>query len=96
MYDSIRIGTLAEKGKAIRDQLAVDFDLASVPFYAEDEQCAKLLPISQPEEAYIWANNMVEKGVLGEDIQFLVGVLNPDPNARLTVREILESGYLEG
>jgi hypothetical protein len=37
---------------------------------------------------------MVEKGVAGEDVQFLAGVLNPDPEARVTVREILESGYL--
>ncbi|XHG07736.1 hypothetical protein AWENTII_010872 [Aspergillus wentii] len=81
--------------KAVRDKLAIDFDLASVPFYAEDEQCAKLLPPPQPEEAYMWANDMAEKGVAGEDLQLLVGVLNPDPNARLTVREILESGYLE-
>lgn len=95
MYDSICTGTLEEKTKAVRDKLAVDFDLASVPLYAEDEQCAKLLRPAQPEEAYMWANSMVEKGVAGEDIQFLVGVLNPDPNARLTVREILESGYLE-
>ncbi|RDH17078.1 hypothetical protein M747DRAFT_356986 [Aspergillus niger ATCC 13496] len=95
MYDSIQTGTLAEKGNVIRDQLAIDFDLSSVPFYAEDEQCAKFLPTPQPEEAYMWANTMIEKGVSGEDIQFLVEVLNPDPNARLTVREILESGYLE-
>lgn len=38
--------------------------------------------------------SMVEKGVAGEDVQFLAGVLNPDPEARVTVREILESGYL--
>ncbi|PGG98582.1 CMGC protein kinase [Blastomyces parvus] len=95
MYDSISTGTLEEKTKAVRDQLAIDFDLASIPFYAEDKECAKKLPSPQPEEAYMWANEMVEKGVAGEDIQFLVEVLNPDPNARLTVPEILESGYLE-
>lgn len=43
----------------------------------------------------MWANEMVEKGVPGEDIQFLVEILNPDPNCRLTAREILESGYLD-
>ncbi|PWY84800.1 hypothetical protein BO70DRAFT_289844, partial [Aspergillus heteromorphus CBS 117.55] len=96
MYDSICTGTLAEKENAIRDQLAIDFDLASVPFYADDEQCAKMLLAPQPEEAYMWANTLVEKGVLGEDVQSLAEVLNPDPKARLTVREILESGYLEG
>ncbi|GAD94514.1 conserved hypothetical protein [Paecilomyces variotii No. 5] len=95
MYDSASAGTLGEKEKAIRDKLAIDFDLASVPFYVEDEQCARVLPPPQPEEAYMCANEMVEKGVPGEDIQFLVEVLNPDPNARLTAREILESGYLE-
>lgn len=96
IYDSISTGTLGEKEKAIRDKLAIDFDLASVPFYAEDEQCARLLPSPQPDEAYMWANEMFEKGVSGEDIQFLVEVLHPDPNARLTAREILESGYLDG
>lgn len=44
----------------------------------------------------MWANEMAEKGVSGKDIQFLVEVLNPDPNSCLTAREILESGYLEG
>ncbi|PYH94291.1 kinase-like protein [Aspergillus ellipticus CBS 707.79] len=95
MYASISTGTLAEKEITIRNQLAIDFDLASVPFYAEDERCVKMLPTPQPEEAYMWANTMVEMGVAGEDIRFLVQVLNPDPSARLTVREILESGYLE-
>lgn len=96
MYDSISTGTLSEKQRAIHHQLAIDFDLSPVPFYAGDHQCAELLPASQPEEAYRWANNMIEKGISGEDIHFLVEVLNPDPNARLTVRRILESGYLEG
>ncbi|KAK2830997.1 hypothetical protein FQN49_007106 [Arthroderma sp. PD_2] len=96
MYDSGQIGTLREKSKAVRNTLAIDFDLASIPFYADDEQCAKLLPPPQPDEAYMWANTMVENGVAGEDIQFLATVLNPDPDARLTVREVLESGYLEG
>ncbi|KAI1913243.1 hypothetical protein LOZ12_001422 [Ophidiomyces ophidiicola] len=95
MYDTISTGPLQNKTKAVRDQLAIDFDLASVPFYVEDKHCAGKLPSPQPDEAYMWANDMVEKGVAGEDIQFLVEVLNPDPNARLTVREILESGYLE-
>lgn len=95
MYDSICTGSLEEKRKAVRDKLEIDFDLASVHLYAEDKQCAELLPPPSPEEAYMWANDMVEKGVAGEDIQFLVEVLHTDPEARLTVREILESGYLE-
>ena len=96
IYDSIQCRNLTEKRDDIRNQLAVDFDLSSLPFYAEEEQCARILPIPQPETAYMWANTMVEKGISHEDIQFLVEVLHPDPNARLTVREILESGYLDG
>lgn len=95
IYDSISTGVLQNKTEAVRNKLAVDFDLASVPFYAKDKDCAGKLPSPQPDEGYMWANEMVEKGVAGEDIQFLVEVLNPDPNARLTVREILESEYLE-
>ncbi|OJZ85070.1 hypothetical protein ASPFODRAFT_190922 [Aspergillus luchuensis CBS 106.47] len=96
IYDLIQSKSLEEKRDTIRGQLAIDFDLSSLPFYAEDKQCARILPTPQPERAYMWANNMVEKGVPGNDIQFLVEVLHPDPNARLTVREILESGYLDG
>lgn len=73
-------GTLEDRAKAIRDNLAVDFDLASVPFYSEDEGCSKCLPSPQPEKVCMWANDMFEKGVAGEDIQFLVEVLHPDPN----------------
>lgn len=97
IYDSVSNGgRLEEKTKAVRDRIAIDFNLASVPFYSEDEQSAKLLPEPQPEEAYLWANNLVENGVAGEDVQFLAEVLHPDPDARLDVREILESGYLDG
>ena len=95
MYDSICTRTSEQKSEAIRDKLAVDFDLSSVPFYAEDDKCAKLLPLAVPDKAYMWANSMVESGIAGEDIQFLVEVLHPDPNARLTAREILDSGYLD-
>ncbi|RAL00735.1 kinase-like protein [Aspergillus ibericus CBS 121593] len=83
--------TAVEKEHALRDQLAIDFDLSSVPFYAD---CREELPPPQPEQAYMWANTMVEKGVAAEDVQFLVEVLHPDPRARITVREILEGGYL--
>jgi hypothetical protein len=38
---------------------------------------------------------MMDKGVSGEDIQFLANTLNPPPGARFTTVEILESGYLE-
>ncbi|OAX79887.1 hypothetical protein ACJ72_05790 [Emergomyces africanus] len=44
MYDTISTGTLQDKTKAVRNQLTIDFDLASVPFYAEDKDCADRLP----------------------------------------------------
>lgn len=95
LYDNITQGTLEEKTRAVRDKLAVDFDLHSVPCYAEDPQCRAMLPPPLPDEAYMWANDMVEKGVAGEDIQFLVEVLHPDPACRLNIKEILESGFFE-
>jgi hypothetical protein len=58
-------------------------------------QCRALLPPAQPGEVYMWANRRVENGVAGEDVQFLVQVLHPDPNDRLTVREIIDSSYLD-
>ncbi|WQF87056.1 hypothetical protein CDEST_12070 [Colletotrichum destructivum] len=95
LYDNVTKGTLEEKTQAVRDRLSVDFDLHSVPFYAHDKKCRALLPPPRSDEAYMWANSMVEKGVSGEDIQFLVEVLHPDPAYRLNVREILESSYFE-
>jgi hypothetical protein len=50
MYDSISTGTLADKTKAVRDKLAIDFDLSSVPFYAEDEECAKKFTSARTRE----------------------------------------------
>lgn len=95
MYDSISAGTLENKAKIARDAVAIDFDLHSIPWYAEDEKSSRMLPPPRPDEAYMWAAKMMDKGVSGEDIQFLVKVLNPLPEARLTLVEILESGYLE-
>lgn len=95
MYDNISAGSLEEKAKAIRDALAIDFDLHSVPYYAQDERISKLLPQPQPDTAYMWANSMFESGVAAEDIQFLALVLQPDPNKRLVAAQILETGYLE-
>lgn len=97
MYDNINIGSQdeEEKAKAIRDALAIDFDLHSVPYYAQDEQVSKLLPQPQPDRAYMWANSLFESGIAAEDIQFLAMVLQPDPNKRLAADQILETGYLD-
>lgn len=95
MYDSISTGSHGEKAKVIRDALAIDFDLHSVPYYAQDEQISDLLPQPQPDMAYMWANSMFESGIAAEDIQFLALVLQPDPNKRLVAAQILETGYLD-
>ncbi|KAK3906659.1 hypothetical protein C8A05DRAFT_29517 [Staphylotrichum tortipilum] len=96
MYDNISVGTLEEKTKAVRDAIAVDFDLHSHPQYAEDLKAREMLPPPQPELAYKWDETMVDKGVAGEDIQFLANILSPLRGARFTTVEILESGYLDG
>ena len=84
---------MEDKTKAARGTMAIDFDLHSIPFDAEDVNCRDLLPPSKLEAAYMWANRIVENGVSGEDIQFLA--LNPHRDARLTTQEIIEPGYLE-
>jgi len=96
MYDNFAVGTLEEKAKAVRDAIAVDFDLHSHSLYAEDPKGRALLPPPQPEMAYKWAEAMMDKGVAEEDIQFLANTLNPLPGARFTTVEIMESGYLDG
>lgn len=53
-----------------------------------------MLPQPQPEKAYRWAKSMLESGVPSEDVQFIIRVLHPDPNARVTISEILDAGYL--
>ncbi|KAK4146243.1 uncharacterized protein C8A04DRAFT_26061 [Dichotomopilus funicola] len=95
MYDSIAVGSLNEKTKAARDTMAVDFDLHSLPLYADDAQSQAMLPPARSEMAYKWAEAMMDKGISQEDIQFLANALNPLPEARFTTVEILESGYLD-
>ncbi|KAK4241399.1 protein kinase [Achaetomium macrosporum] len=98
MYDNIDPGSFEEKEekiKAVRDALAIDFELHSLPFYTEDARARELLPPPQAEQAYKWTEDMFDKGIAQEDIQFLANVLNPLPRARDTTVEILESRYLE-
>ncbi|KAK3298002.1 uncharacterized protein B0H64DRAFT_474018 [Chaetomium fimeti] len=95
MYDSIAVGSLDEKTKAVRDAMAIDFDLHSLPLYADDPTSQTMLPPARPEMAYKWAEAMMNKGISQEDIQFLANTLNPLPGGRFTTVEILESGYLD-
>lgn len=97
MYDAISTGALEDKVQVARKAMVADFDLCSVPLYTEDANFASLLPVERPGpgEIYMWAVEMSEKGISGEDIQFLVDVLNPRPDAWLTSEDILRSGYLK-
>lgn len=97
MYDAISADTLEDKVQAARKAMVADFDLCSVPLYAEEADSASLLPDVPPESEhiYLWAVEMSEKGVSCDDIQFLVDVLNPRPDVRLTSEEIMRSGYLK-
>lgn len=97
MYDAISAGTLVDKVQAARKAMVADFDLCSVPLYTEEAHSASLLPGArpEPEDIYMWAVEMSQKGVSGDDIQFLVDVLNPRPDVRPTSEEIMTSGYLK-
>lgn len=67
MYDAISTGTLEDKGQVARRSMFADFDLYSVPLYAEDINSSKSLLLAErpgPEDIYIWAVEMSEKGVL--------------------------------
>ncbi|KAI1123695.1 kinase-like domain-containing protein [Nemania abortiva] len=96
MYDAISTGTLEDKTRIARERMAADFDLLSVPLYTEGDSFS-LLPSQRPgpDDIYMWAVDMSEKGISGEDIQFLVDVLNPRPDVRLTGDEIMRSGYFK-
>lgn len=95
MYDSITVGSLDDKTQAARDAIAVDFDLHTLPLYADDAKSQAMLLPTRPEMAYKWVEVIMAKGVSGEDIQFLANTLNPLPGARFTTVEILESGYID-
>lgn len=97
MYDAISTGPLEDKVQVARKAMVTDFDLCSVPLYTDDPNAASWMPDPRPgpEDIYGWAEDMSKKGISGDDIQFLVDVLNPRPDVRLTSDEIMRSGYLK-
>lgn len=97
MYDAISADTLEDRVQAARKAMVADFDLCSVPLYAKEGYSAALLPNTppDPENIYMWTVEMNEKGISGDDLQFLVDVLNPRPDVRLNSAEIMMSGYLK-
>ncbi len=77
--------------------MALDFSLHSVPFYTDDPKSCKPLPndtVLRAENDW-WGDRLLRKGVDAKDVEFLVQVLNPDPNERLSAEDIIRSEYLE-
>ena len=97
LYDSIRDGFLENKAEAVRTAIAFDFDLHSIPFYAEDERSRTLLPPKSDSGASSerWYERLHCKGVAANEIAFLFQVLNPNPTERWTAKDILSCGFLE-
>ena len=97
MYDSICSGSLEDKAQSLRTAIAFDFDLHSIPYYAEDERSWILLSPENESGAGSerWYERLLRKGVAADEIAFLFQVLNPDPAERWTAKDILSCGYLE-
>ena len=97
MYDSICKGSLEVKAQTVRTAMAFDFNLHSIPCYAEDEQSRALLPSKDESSADSegWAERLLRKGIAVDDVEFLFRVLNPDPAERWTAEDIVSCRYLE-
>ncbi len=93
-YDSICTGTIEEKKKAVRDAMAADLELQSIPYYADDPNSAKLIPDNPPIRQH-WAEKLLEAGIPELDVAFVVQVLNPNPLERPTAEDIMRSDFLD-
>jgi hypothetical protein len=75
-----------------------DFDLRSTEYFQDCDfshvlDCdAKADPKLEEEH---WTDRLVAQGVPKFDVVFLYSVLQPDPTQRMTVDQILETGYLD-
>jgi hypothetical protein len=99
IYDSvIKEGTLEQKAEMVRACQCHDFDLRSVEYFqdcdfsAVDDQGLKGGLNSGDEH---WTDRLVALGIPEYDVVFLYAVLQPDPTERMTVDQILETGYLD-
>lgn len=96
IYDSICKSTLAEKAAAVRAAMAHDFNLNSIPYYIDDEDSRGLPKEHDSDHTYEdGIEKIIRKGVAIEDVEFLLNVLNPDPEERWTAADIVSCGYLE-
>ncbi|KAI1170679.1 kinase-like domain-containing protein [Nemania sp. FL0916] len=96
MLDAISKGDYDDKVKVAREKLTADFDLYSVPLYTEKDS-AHLLPSKRPgpDDTFLWADEMLDKGMKREDVFFLYDILDPRPDTRPLGPAIMDSGYLK-
>ncbi|KAB8224820.1 hypothetical protein BDV33DRAFT_199108 [Aspergillus novoparasiticus] len=98
IYDSIiRDGTFEQKVEAIRRAQCHDFDLRSIEYF---QDCDFISIADEGGKGGLnsdehWADHLVSLGVPEYDVVFLYAVLQPDPTKRMTVAEILDTGYLD-
>jgi serine/threonine protein kinase len=92
LYDDLYTGhgLRSQQEQSIRNALANDCDLCSIPYYAD---CA--LPVRDREHmaGRQWTR-LREKGIQEEDVAFLKWVMDPDPTTRPTAKMVLESSWL--
>lgn len=91
-------GTLDYKTKIVREAMSYDFQLHSYPCYSANQRSQSLPPIEAHDAAgqrEDWVHRLYRKGVSKEDLEFLVEILNPDPDERWTAGEIAQCGYLD-
>ncbi|KAI0970518.1 hypothetical protein F4678DRAFT_112029 [Xylaria arbuscula] len=95
MYDAIRTGPYDDVTQVLRERMAGDFDLFSIPFFTEGDP-SYLQPLRRPKaiDRHRWIGDLQQKGIELVNVQFLVIVLKPHPEARPTANDILECEYL--
>ncbi|KAF7155868.1 hypothetical protein CNMCM5623_008748 [Aspergillus felis] len=99
MYDSvIKEGTLEQKAEKVRACQCHDFDLRSLEYFQDCnfpavDDLGVNGGLDCGEEH--WTDRLVALGIPQYDVVFLYAVLQPDPTKRMTVDQILETGYLD-
>lgn len=71
--------------------------MKSIRLYTDSPENNILLPTNQVPQSddNWWGKRLLQKGIAAEDVEFLVRVLDPDPNKRLSAADLIGSGYLE-
>ncbi|GIJ86717.1 hypothetical protein Asppvi_005610 [Aspergillus pseudoviridinutans] len=99
IYDSvIKEGTLEQKAETVRACQCHDFDLRSLEYFQDcDFSAVDDLGVNGGLNSgdEHWTDRLVALGIPEYDVVFLYAVLQPDPTKRMSVDQILETGYLD-